>query len=71
MAAAKESWRAIIAYKPVDSGFLLVRATSETWSGNLSGGQSSVGRHLQGRWNYPDKSLSLMVGLIMLQGMEM
>ena len=64
------SWRAITAYKPVDSldfcWYTLHQ--SETWSGNLSGGQSSIGRRLQGRWNYPDKGVFLMVGLIIAAG---
>lgn len=67
------SWRAITAYKPVDPLDFCCRTLhqSEVWSGNLSGGKSSVGGHLQDRWNYPDKSVFLMVGLLTLQGTEM
>lgn len=36
---------------------------SELWCGNLWAGHSSAGRHLQGRWNYPDRSVILMVAL--------
>lgn len=67
------SWRATTAYKPVDPLDFCCRTLhqSEVWSGNLSGGKSSVGGHPQDRWNYPDKSVFLMVGLLTLQGTEM
>lgn len=63
------SWRALRAHKPGSLDSWCTWHQSDLWHGNLSAGHSSVGRH-QGRLNYPDRSVFLMVALIMLQDME-